>query len=223
MHGGAAEPARIFERVGEQREYVLRFERLQHKHLAPRQQRAVHFKRRIFGSGAYQDDTALFHIRQKGVLLRFVESVDLVYEQDGFFAEPTVLLRPFHHLLYLFDTAGHRRKIDERRPRGVRDHPRQRGLAHARRPPKDHGADTVVLYEPPQDLALADQMFLPRHFAQIAGTQARGQRQTFVVRKKRFLFHNRISIAHFFALCNSYNSSPKRSIMADLCSCKECA
>ncbi len=40
-------------------------------------------ERGIFGGGADQDDRSRFHIGQKGILLGFVEAVDLIDKDDG--------------------------------------------------------------------------------------------------------------------------------------------
>src|SRR5262249_54673150 len=48
-----------------------------------RQERGVDLERGVLGGGADQHDCALLHVGQEGVLLRLVESVDLVDEQHG--------------------------------------------------------------------------------------------------------------------------------------------
>ena len=57
-------------------------ERLEHQHARARQQRRVQLERRVFGGGADQHDGAVLHHRQEAVLLRAVEAVDLVDEQQ---------------------------------------------------------------------------------------------------------------------------------------------
>ena len=77
---------------------------------------------------------------QERVLLRFVEAMDFVDEDDGARA---VLLGPFrvgHDLLDFLDPSEHGGKFDELRLGHVRDDLRQRRLARARRPPENHGA-----------------------------------------------------------------------------------
>jgi len=41
------------------------------------------FEGRIFGGGADQANAFLLHVREEGVLLRFVEAVNFVDEDDG--------------------------------------------------------------------------------------------------------------------------------------------
>src|SRR5690606_1977839 len=62
---------------------VLRRDRLQHVHAAAREQRRVQLEAGILGGGADEQDAAAFDVRQEGVLLRLVEAVHLVHEQDG--------------------------------------------------------------------------------------------------------------------------------------------
>ena len=56
---------------------------LQHEDLRARQQRRVDLERRVLGGRADQHDVAGLDARQEGVLLRLVEAVDLVDEDDG--------------------------------------------------------------------------------------------------------------------------------------------
>ena len=48
----------------------------------PRQQSAVQLERRVLGRGADEDDVAGLDERQERVLLRPVEAVDLVHEEE---------------------------------------------------------------------------------------------------------------------------------------------
>ena len=113
-------------------------ERLQHEHLRPRQQRRVDLERRVLGGGADQHDVAGLDARQERVLLRLVEAVDLVHEDDGAApgAAPAVLGRGHHLLISLMpaSTALNGTKRDWVRSAMT---PRQRGLAGAGRAPQD--------------------------------------------------------------------------------------
>ena len=57
-------------------------ERLQDEHLRAREQRRVDLERRVLGGGADEDEVAGLDAGQEGVLLRLVEAVDLVDEED---------------------------------------------------------------------------------------------------------------------------------------------
>ena len=65
------------------RDERLLAERLEAEHLAAREQRRVDRERRVLGGGADQRDRARLDVGQEGVLLRLVEAVDLVDEEDG--------------------------------------------------------------------------------------------------------------------------------------------
>src|ERR1700691_2648623 len=56
---------------------------LQHIHPAAREQRGVDFKRWIFGGCTDQANAAFFYVRKESILLRFVEAVNFVHEDDG--------------------------------------------------------------------------------------------------------------------------------------------
>jgi hypothetical protein len=53
-----------------------------HEHARARQQRPDHFEARILGGGADEDDGAVLDVRQKRVLLRAIEAMDLVDEDE---------------------------------------------------------------------------------------------------------------------------------------------
>ena len=61
---------------------VVLAQRLEHEDLRARQQRRVHLERRVLGGRADEDDVAGLDARQEGILLRLVEAVDLVDEED---------------------------------------------------------------------------------------------------------------------------------------------
>jgi hypothetical protein len=71
-----------FDRLGARQELLdrRRVERLEHQYTRPRQQRRDQFKGRVFGGGADQNDGAVLHHRQKRILLRPIEAVNLVDE-----------------------------------------------------------------------------------------------------------------------------------------------
>src|SRR2546426_12835871 len=79
----------------------LRRQRLQHEHPTPRQQRLGQLEARVLGGSADQRDDAVLDPGEKGVLLRLVEAVDLVAEQDR---AATLVLES---LLRLLDDVAH--------------------------------------------------------------------------------------------------------------------
>ena len=54
----------------------------EHQHLTAGQQRAVQGKGRVFGGGTDQGDGAVLHNGQEAVLLRAIEAVNLIHEQQ---------------------------------------------------------------------------------------------------------------------------------------------
>src|ERR1051326_54574 len=61
---------------------LLHVERLESKNLRARHQRAVHVKERIVCGRANQTEISGLDIGQKNVLLRLIEMMDLINEQD---------------------------------------------------------------------------------------------------------------------------------------------
>ena len=79
-------------------------ERSETHHTNTTQKRRVDLERRILSGRADQRDGALLDVGQKGILLRLIETVDLVNEQHGscsMHSKP--LTRLSHNLAYLFD------------------------------------------------------------------------------------------------------------------------
>ena len=118
---------------------------------APREQGRVDLEVRVLGGRADQRDQPRLDGRQQRVLLRLVEAVDLVEEED----RPLAAARPAGRRPRR-SPGGRRRSPPGRRtaprsgPGGVGDDPRQRGLAGAGRAVEDHRADAVGLDRPPQ-------------------------------------------------------------------------
>ena len=80
--GGSSMPRSVVERAAQQRDHVLVAERLELVDPRAREQRRVHLEVRVLGRGAHEPDEALLDRRQQRVLLRLVEAVDLVEEED---------------------------------------------------------------------------------------------------------------------------------------------
>ena len=105
--------------------------------LAAREQRRVHLEVGVLGRRADQGDEALLDRRQERVLLRLVEAVDLVEEEDGAPARRAALARPLDHRRDLGLAGVDRRLLLEGRVGGCGDDPRERRLARARRAVED--------------------------------------------------------------------------------------
>ena len=88
-------------------------ERLQGVDAAAGEQRGDDLERRVLGGGADQADGAALDVGQKGVLLRLVEAMDLVDEEDGARAELRGLFGIDHDLLDLLDAGEDGGELDE--------------------------------------------------------------------------------------------------------------
>src|SRR5712692_5416776 len=87
----------------------------------------------------------LFHVGEKCVLLRLIEAVDFVDENDR---PRAVLPRPLsvgHHLLDLLDPGEHSGKLDKLRLGHARHDLRQGGFTRPWRTPKNERAGIVAL------------------------------------------------------------------------------
>ena len=152
--------------------------RLQHIHRGARQQRAVDLERRVFGGRADEGDQPALDIGQESVLLRLVEAVHFIDEQDGVAARLLQLeLGALQRFADVLDAGEHRGDRDELGIERLRHQPRQRGLAHARRAPQDHRMRLARLEREPQRFARAQQMRLADDFVERARTQPLGERR----------------------------------------------
>src|SRR4051812_36139445 len=61
---------------------LLDLERFELKNLGARDERAVDVEKWIVSRGPNQPQVSAFNVREQNILLRFVEMVDLVHEQD---------------------------------------------------------------------------------------------------------------------------------------------
>ena len=155
MDCGAAESPGVLQRMGEHVPQMGHGELLQHEDLAAGQQRGIDFEGRVLRGGPDEDDAALLHIGEEGVLLGLVEPVDFVHEAEGAGAVDFGFFRLFHDFLDFLDAAGDGAEIHEAGLCAVRDDSRQGGLAHAGRPPEYHGGNQILLQHLPKNLALA--------------------------------------------------------------------
>ena len=144
--------------------------------LATRQQGAVKLERRILRRRAHQRHRAGFHERQKSVLLRAIEAVDFVDEQQGRLARDTPRRRRIERLAQIRDAGKHCRKLLKLVARGLRQQSRNGGLARARRSPQDHRRQPPRRRHPPDRTLRPQQMILAHDLAQRLRPQPVGQR-----------------------------------------------
>ncbi len=116
---------------------------------------------------ADEGEEAALDERQEGVLLRLVEAVHFVHEQDG--ATPAGcerLLCGMHCVPNILDAREHRGERDEFRLESLRHQARKGRLARARRPPQDHGVRLARLEGHAQRLARTEKMLLAYNIIQ---------------------------------------------------------
>src|SRR5204862_2411140 len=112
--------------------------------LGARKQRRDDFKGRILGGRADEDNVAGFDVREKSVLLGFVEAVNLVNENDGAMAGTRFVLGDGHDFLKFFDAGQDRAEGNEFGASQPGDQASQSGLPAAGRAPEEQGAKVVA-------------------------------------------------------------------------------
>ena len=145
--------------------------------LAAAQQRRNHLERRVFGRGAHERHDTLLDGPQQRILLRLVETVDFVDEQDRRRRVEEVLLAGrFDHFAHILDPRRNGRQREEGAFEFRGHDLSQRGLPHPRRPPEDERRDVARLQKLAENAVAAHQMLLPDVVVERAGTEAFGQR-----------------------------------------------
>ena len=155
---------------------VIRLERLEHENLASRKKSRVNLKRGILRRGSDEDDTPLFDIRKKCILLGLIKTVDLVHKYKRAQAHMAVPLRLSHHFLNFLNSACNGGKIHEGGLCPVGDDPGQSGLSHTGRSPEYHGTHHVLINNPAQHLSLTQKVLLAHKFLQPRWPQPACQR-----------------------------------------------
>src|SRR3546814_2944746 len=101
-------------------------EAVQHQHLRPAEQRGVEREAGVFGRGADEHDRAALDEGQEAVLLRTIEAVYLVDEQQGALARRRHLLGIGKGLLEVGDPREDRRQRREAHPDRLGEQDRKR-------------------------------------------------------------------------------------------------
>ena len=102
----------------------------------------------------------------------FVETVDLIHEEDGAGAAGGIPLRFTEDLADLLDAGEDGREKNEVGFGFPRDDVGQGGFAAAGRAPEDQRGKVVGLDHPPQDAPFAQQVLLPGELGHTAGSHA---------------------------------------------------
>ena len=167
----------ILERASQDGDDTVGAERLQHVDFRPGEQRGIHLERRVLRRRADEHDVAGFHAGEEGVLLRLVETMNLVDEQDRAPAStPARLLRLGHDGPDLLDAGEDGAEGDEVRTSGGGDESRQGRFAGTGRSPQDDRLQPVFLDGFSQRAARADQRILAHEFVERAWPHALGER-----------------------------------------------
>ncbi len=107
-------------------------EPVQLDHARAGDKRGVHLEERVLGRGAYEHDHAVFHRMEQSILLRPIEAVDLVDEQDGTDTQRHQALVGFGNFpAKIGNGSADRGNLDEVRMRRFGNDVRNRGFASA--------------------------------------------------------------------------------------------
>ena len=160
-------------------------ETVEHQHDGARQQSAVELEGGVLGGGADERDGAVLHVRQETVLLRAVEAVDLVDEQQRALAGLALALGAVEGLAQVLHAREDGGELLEHEIGLVRQQARHGGLAGTGRAPQDHALQPAAPEHARQRALGADEMILADDLGKLARPQPVGQRP------RRFLLHAR--------------------------------
>ncbi len=152
-------------------------QRLELENAAAAYQRAREREERILRGGADENDAAVFHVGQEHVLLRAVEAMDFVDEQQRALASRRHQIAGFvEHLAQFFHAAGDGAHLPEFAAAGGGEQMRERGFAGAGRTVKNDRPQTIGRQQSAEQLAFAKEMFLSDEFIQRGRAHAGCQR-----------------------------------------------
>src|SRR6266568_4836532 len=117
---------------------LLDAKRFELKNLGARNERTVYIKEWVVSGRSDQPEISAFDVGEENILLRFVEVMDLVDEQDRLLtrcAKP--ICRSSDDASHFGDIAFHAAQPHELRVRHVRNYVRERGFSGAGRTGKD--------------------------------------------------------------------------------------
>ena len=153
-------------------------ERRQLDHRAPREERRVDLEVRVLRRRPDERDEPVLDRVQDGVLLRLVEAVDLVDEEDrpeAVAAQPVARARDDG--ADVVDACRDGRDLLERGSRSLRDDPGDRRLPRARRAEEDHRRRTVLLDREPERGAGPEDVLLAHELVEIRRPQPHRERE----------------------------------------------
>ena len=163
-------------------------ERFKSKNLGSRNERAVYVKERIVSGGADQPNVSGLNIGQEDVLLRLIEMMDLVNEENGLLSGCVAAIRrASNYATHFGHVAFHAADSNEFGVRHFRDDPGERGLSASWRAGEDHRRQTIGFNSASQKFAGAKDVFLAHKFLQRARAHPRGERRSAVCGFNLFL------------------------------------
>jgi hypothetical protein len=162
--------------AGEERLQALLVKALEGEHARPRQKRRVELEGWILGRRADENDGAVLHVGQEGILLRAVEAVDLVDEEQRALAEFAARARGLEHLAEVLDAGIEGGELLEMMVGDLGEEPRHGGLAGPGRSPEDHRAEPPGLDHAAQHALLAEEVILPHDLVERRRAQPIGKR-----------------------------------------------
>src|SRR6266571_5036688 len=153
-----------------------RGERIEDIDLGAGEERRDDFKRGILRSCADENDVTGLDMGKKGILLRFVEAVNFVDEDDGAVARADLVLGRGHDFLDFLDARKDGAEWQEIGTREPRDEARKGGFSTTGRAPEKHGAEVVAFDLTAKRLAGPEKFFLADEFIKRARPHALGER-----------------------------------------------
>ena len=154
----------------------LRRQGLEAVELAARDERRVDLEVGVLGGRPDERDHAVLDGRQQGVLLRLVEAMDLIDEEDRARAgEGAGFARALDRGAHIRRPRVDRGELHQARARLGGDEARQRRLAGARRAEEDHAEKRAAGDGGAQHCAGSDEVILPDELREAAGPHARRQ------------------------------------------------
>src|SRR5437762_981780 len=128
----------VAERAIDQLLQLLDAERFELKNLGARNERTVYIKERVVSSRSNQPEISAFDVGEENILLRFVEVMDLVDEQDRLLTRcAKAICGSSDDAPHFGDIAFHSAQSHELRVRHVRNYVRERCFSGAGRTRKD--------------------------------------------------------------------------------------
>jgi len=135
------------------------------------EKRVVEGEGGVFGGRADQGDRPVLDEGEEGVLLRFVEAVDLVDKEDRARLQQRELFLLFDHSFQVGDAVEHGAKGDQIGIERFRIEARQRGLAASGRPPEEKRGGAAGRDAARYQTFWAQDMVLPDDLAQRFGPE----------------------------------------------------